>query len=131
MNWTQEQYEEYLRKAGRAAPAQAKRRSKYNARRVWVDGIPFDSQREADYYASLKLLVRAGALDGFLYHGSMVCTEGAGQEHRAVLYETDFVLLHPGGTYEIVDTKGVRTPVYINKRKALRERYPRVKIKEE
>lgn len=102
--------------------------TKYRAVKTWADGFPFDSRLEADYYQRLKLLVRAGALDGFLFHGKMLLVSGTGPEHRGVAYETDFVLLKPDGTYEIVDTKGVETPEFKQKMKLVRERYPGVTV---
>jgi len=36
------------------------KKHKYNARKTVVDGITFDSKREAEYYCELKLRVRAG-----------------------------------------------------------------------
>lgn len=125
MNWTEEEYAAFLQKAGKAAP---KRKNKYNARRVWVDGIAFDSQKEADYYMDLKLRARAGDIDGFAHHGNMVVAEGEGAT-RGTLYETDFIVFLPGGRYEIIDTKGIQTDVFKNKIKVLRNRYPRIKIK--
>ena len=84
--------------------------------------------KEANFYSNLKLLCRIGELDGFTYHGNIVCTEGVGATDRAVLYEPDFVLFKKDGTYRIVDTKGVKTPVFQNKIKAIREKYPNLKI---
>ena len=103
-------------------------KSKYHATRTWRDGISFDSMKEADYYEECKLRLRAGELDGFFYHGKMVCTAGTDKEHRATLYEPDFILLLPDGTYRIIDTKGMETEGFRLKRKALREKYPKVKI---
>ena len=92
MNWTEDEYSAYLQKTGKAAPKKSKR-LKYGNRRVWVDGIPFDSQKEADYYCHLKLRVKAGEIDGFVYHGKIVVSEGEGKERRAALYEPDFIVL--------------------------------------
>lgn len=125
MMWTEDEYAAYLQKTGKTAP---KRRNKYNARKTWVDGIPFDSQKEADYYAELKLRVRAGEIDGFAHHGNMVVAEGE-DTTRGTLYETDFIVFLPGGRYEIIDTKGIQTDVFKNKIKVLRNRYPRIEIK--
>ena len=36
--------------------------NKYNAQRVKVDGITFDSKKEAKRYSELKLLERCGAI---------------------------------------------------------------------
>lgn len=135
MNITEEEYEALLamrrkRQGIAAPPAPAeKRKSKYGAKKTWFDGICFDSKAEANYYAMLKMLVRAGEIDGFAYHGNIVCTEGEKSEHRAVLYETDFIVFKPDGTYEIIDVKGMETPVFKNKVKAIREKYPKIRIR--
>lgn len=135
MNITEEEYEALLamrrkRQGIAAPPAPAeKRKSKYGAKKTWLDGICFDSKAEANYYAMLKMLVRAGEIDGFAYHGNIVCTEGEKSEHRAVLYETDFIVFKPDGTYEIIDVKGMETPVFKNKVKAIREKYPKIRIR--
>ena len=39
-----------------------RRRNKYNAREVLVDGILFDSQREANRYKELKILLDHGEI---------------------------------------------------------------------
>lgn len=37
-------------------------KNKYNARKVIVDGIKFDSIKEGDYYLRLKILEKAGVI---------------------------------------------------------------------
>ena len=128
MNITEEEYQELMRRRSGNPPPE-KKKSKYNAKKTWIDGICFDSKAEANYYAMTKMLVRAGELHGFLYHGKIVCTEGEKSDHRAVLYEPDFVLFKPDGTYEIIDVKGMETPVFKNKIKSIYEKYPQIKIK--
>ena len=121
MNWTAEQYREYIQSGKKA--------SKYRSKKTWVDGLCFDSRKEADYYCQLKMLVRAGEIDGFIFHGKMIVAEGTDKDNRATTYEPDFVVLYPGQKYEIVDTKGVETQVFKVKVKALRCRYPKLKIR--
>lgn len=104
-----------------------KAHNKYNARKVWVDGICFDSQKEADYYCQLKLLLKAGAINGFCRQARFVITEGKNGE-RGTEYVTDFVIFYPEGTYRIVDTKGVETPDFKLKVKSFYEKYPKLKI---
>lgn len=128
MRMSEEEYKTLLESRGKAFPKTASKPNKYHAKKVWMDGICFDSGKEARFYADLKLLCRIGELDGFTYHGKVVCTEGVGATDRAVLYEPDFVLFKKDGTYRIVDTKGVKTPVFQNKIKAIREKYPNLKI---
>ena len=87
------------------------KRSKYNARKVRVDGIAFDSQAEANYYCQLKLLLRAGKIDGFCRQARFIVTEGRNGE-KGTEYVTDFVVFYPDKTYRIVDVKGVKTEVF-------------------
>lgn len=104
-----------------------KRKSKYNARKVRVDGIAFDSQAEANYYCRLKLLLRAGEIDGFCRQARFVVTDGRNGE-RGTEYVTDFVVFYPDGSYRIVDVKGVKTDAFRIKVKCMREKYPKLKI---
>ena len=93
-----------------------KRKSKYNARKVWVDGISFDSQMEADYYCQLKLLQRAGAITGFCRQARFVITAGRDGE-QGTEYVADFVIFYPDGKYRIVDVKGMKTDTFKSKLK--------------
>lgn len=134
MRWSEDDYyawqQKNKNKANKPLPAQSKRRNKYRAKKTWMDGICFDSQTEANFYRQLKLLHRAGALDGYIVHGAMVCTEGTDKDNRATLYEPDFILLYPDGTYRIIDTKSQATitPTFKLKMKALREKFPKITI---
>ena len=114
------------KKLGVKIPEQ-KRKSKYNARKVRVDGIAFDSQAEANHYCRLKLLLRAGKIDGFCRQARFVITEGRDGE-KGTEYVTDFIVFYPDGKYRIVDVKGVKTDVFRLKVKCMREKYPKLKI---
>ena len=41
---------------------------KYHAQKTYVDGIPFDSKREATRYGELKLLEKAGKINALIIH---------------------------------------------------------------
>ena len=130
MRWSEDDYYAYMQRQKNKPEPKKKKKNKYGARKTWAYGIAFDSQKEADYYGNLKLLLRAGVIAGYLYHGNMVCTEGTGKDNRATLYETDFVILNNDGTYRIVDTKSEATitSAFKLKMKSLHEKYPNVKI---
>jgi hypothetical protein len=93
--------------------------SKYHSIRTLVDGITFDSKREAARYSELKLLAKAGVIDRLewqkpfpvVLNGKKVC------EYRA-----DFVFFEDGKRI-VEDVKGVRTPVYRLKRKLVEALY--------
>lgn len=104
-----------------------KKTNKYSSNKVWIDGICFDSQAEANYYCQLKLLLRAGVIDGFCRQARFVVTEGKNGE-RGTEYVTDFVIFNPNGTYRIVDVKGMETPAFKLKVKSFREKYPKLKL---
>ena len=121
---TAEEYKEYMTK-------KKTKKNKYGAKKTWRDGISFDSKKEADYYSRLKLEQKQGLIAGYIVHGKMVCTTGGdSSEERAVTYEPDFIVLNNDGTYRIIDTKSEATitPVFKNKMKALREKFPNVEI---
>ena len=117
--------------------------SKYNSRKAVVDGITFDSGREAERYAQLKLLQKAGKISGLSLQVRFdllpaqyaeTCgefyTKGPkkGQPKRgkciekAVTYVADFVYCE-NGRMIVEDAKGGRTKDYIIKRKLFRWRY--------
>jgi len=115
-----------LRRLGFKVP-ETEKKSKYNSRKVYIDGISFDSQAEANYYCQLKILLRAGKIDGFCRQARFVVTEGKNGE-KGTEYVTDFIIFYPNGSYRIVDVKGVKTDVFKLKIKCLREKYPKLKI---
>lgn len=129
MGISMSEYRQLLKNLGKDAPKESKK-SKYNSRKVRVDGIPFDSQKEADYYCDLKLLLQSGVIDGFCRQARFVVTAGD-DETRATEYVTDFVIFFPDKTYKIVDVKGMETEVFKLKMKSLKEKYPKLKIEME
>lgn len=125
-------------------------RSKYGARKTVVDGITFDSKKEADRYRELKLLEKAGEICNLRLQVPFelipaqyeetgeVYTKGVnkGKPKRgkcienAVVYYADFVYQNMGSDRIVEDVKGIRTPVYIIKRKLFRWRYPDYEFRE-
>lgn len=94
--------------------------SKYHARRTTVDGVVFDSAKEAREYTRLRLAVKAGTIrdlrlqPAFVLHatdGTPVCT-----------YRADFRYVDEAGVH-VVDVKGMRTPVYLLKKKLVEAEY--------
>lgn len=106
---------------------------KYHSRKTVVDGIIFDSRREAMRYQELRLLERAGKVRGIRrqvrYELVPVQLDSKGKIiEKPVVYVADFVFEQysdRGGFWfpVVEDVKGVRTPVYIIKRKLMLERY--------
>ncbi len=123
-------------------------RRKYGNTKITVDGIQFDSKREAARYQELKLLERAGVIS-FLQRqtkfqlipdqhapSNAVYTKGPrkGQRKPGKLLEhecsyiADFCYIRNGETV-VEDAKGYRTEVYKIKKKLMLERYG-IQIKE-
>lgn len=92
--------------------------SKYGNTKIRVDGRLFDSKAEAARWQELSLLERAGEiteLERQVEYELIPKQKG----ERAVKYIADFRYVDNEGKTVVEDTKGVRTPVYILKRKLL------------
>ena len=92
--------------------------TKYNNTTVRVDGRLFDSKREAARWQELQLLERAGEiteLERQVEYELIPKQKG----ERAAKYIADFRYKDHEGKTVVEDTKGVKTPVYILKRKLL------------
>lgn len=80
-------------------------RNKYNAKKCEIDGIKFDSMKEARHYRRLKLLQRAGRISELKCHpsfdlkvnGALVCK-----------YVADFSYVENSKTV-ICDVKGMKS----------------------
>lgn len=90
---------------------------KFNAVRTEVDGINFDSKKEARYYQQLKLRVSAGEVLFFLRQVPFHLPGG-------VRYVVDFQEFHADGTVHFVDVKGVQTKDFVMKKKMVESIYP-------
>ena len=100
-----------------------KRPHKYGARKVKDDGYTFDSQAEHRRYRELKLLERAGAIHDLRVHPTYVL-RGAGNV-KVCRYIADFTYVEPGRGVVTEDVKGVRTQVYLLKRKLFEAQFRR------
>lgn len=94
--------------------------NKYRNKKTVVDGIVFDSRKEANYYGMLKLRLLAKDILSFERQIKMpVSIKGM----HVCNYIADFKILHPGGREEVIDVKGIRTPVYQLKKKLIKAIY--------
>lgn len=99
--------------------------SKYKAVKTEVDGIVFDSKKEAARYGQLKLLVRAGHIKNLTMQTPLpVSINGV----KIFTYKPDFIY-NEDGNLVIEDCKGFRTDVYRLKKKAIEAAYS-IKIRE-
>lgn len=100
-------------------------RSKYHAKRTSVDGIVFDSKREADRYLVLKSMEEDGTIEDLrrqVRYELVPAFDVDGKHYRPVFYVADFVYVEDGK--EVVeDVKGMRTDTYRLKSKLFARRY--------
>lgn len=95
--------------------------SKYRAKKAKVDGIKFDSKREANRYCELKLLEKANEIRNlelqprFLLQDKFV--DKHGKTHRKIEYVADFMYVDKDGKKIVEDVKGMMTDVYKLKKK--------------
>ena len=101
--------------------------SKYHAQKTTVDGITFDSKKEAMRYQELRLLERAGEIKNLQLQVPYVLIEKS-KHGRAIKYIADFVYEKKGQTV-VEDCKGFRTDTYKLKKRLLAEKYE-IEIKE-
>lgn len=108
-------------------------RSKYHSRKTTVDGIEFDSKKEANRYRELVLLERAGLIQNLQrqvkfvlipaqYEPDTIGKRGGvkrgKQIERECCYVADFSYTD-NGKQVVEDTKGFKTKDYIIKRKLM------------
>lgn len=102
-------------------------RSKYHAKKTVVDGITFDSRKEADRYIVLKGMEEDGTIGDLrrqVRYELIPAFDVDGKHYRPVFYVADFVYVDRETGDEVVeDVKGMRTDVYRLKSKLFARRY--------
>lgn len=100
------------------------RRHKYNARPMDADGYHFDSLAEYRRYCELKLLHAAGVISAIDVHPRFEIVP-KDKHGKALYYEADFSYIdHADGVNVVEDVKGVRTAVYLLKKRLFLAQYP-------
>lgn len=106
--------------------------SKYGNLKTEVDGIVFDSRREAHRYRELRLLERAGVIRDLrlqpAYELQAAFRKG-GKHYPAIRYIADFEYVE-NNRIVIEDVKGVRTKEYRIKKKLFEARFSDLTISE-
>ena len=93
-----------------------KKKSKYRANKVSIDGHTFDSQKEADYYCELKLQLQAKQINGFCLQPTFILAP-------SLKYKADFIVFNKDGSTEVIDVKGYKTKEYIAKKKVFEDKF--------
>jgi len=109
--------------------------NKYGNKKTVIDGITFDSKKEAKRYGELKMLKKAGRILDFTmqpefpyitthYHP----TEAMSTYTVKRKYIADFAVTYPDYSVEIEDVKGFSTAEFKRKKKIVEAIYG-IKIK--
>ena len=94
------------------------KRSKYGNKKVTVDGIRFDSKREAEYYAALKLREKAGEVIGVELQRPFALLGNNGM--LIATYKADFCFWdNVADRFRVIDVKGVETKDFKLKKKMM------------
>lgn len=150
-NWTEEEYADFMKRSNKLAknagdlfhkivkdvvneypevPEEKPKKNKYNAQKTVIDGIEFDSKKEAARYAELKLLEKSWAITSLELQVKFILVPKQTGEREAS-YIADFVYRENGKTIvEDVKSKATKTAVYILKRKLMKWLYPDVEFRE-
>lgn len=104
---------------------QQARETKYRSQKITVDGIAFDSVKEANRWQELRMLERAGEIRDLQRQVPFVVIPTQRDENgklieKEVRYVADFTYIEKGKlTRTVEDVKGMRTREYVLKRKML------------
>ena len=125
-------------------------RSKYKAVKTTIDGITFDSKKEAKRYTELKVLERAGHITHLelqpeyeiVINGVKICKYKADFRYFTVRAENNERSYNSKGEWQtptmtgdkegqiVEDVKGFKTPIYRLKKRLVEASYPGTLIKE-
>lgn len=97
-----------------------KLRHKFHAKPTTVNGTRYDSKREAEYAAHLALLKQAGKILGWI--------EQVPIKLPGTKYVVDFAVFDADGEVRFVEVKGMETPQWKAKMRAVAELYPWLEI---
>jgi hypothetical protein len=90
---------------------------KFRAIPTTIDNIRFASKKEAKYYSELLVRQKSGEVVFFLRQTPFHLPGG-------IKYVCDFTLFLANGSVEFIDVKGMKTPIYITKKKIVEDLYP-------
>ena len=95
--------------------------NKYQAKKIEVDGIVFDSRKEAKRYSELRLLERGGAIRDLKLQEEFVLIPKCGRE-RPAKYHADFSYIDCETGKKVVEdvkSRATQTKDYILRRKLM------------
>lgn len=108
--------------------------NKYKNKKVVIDGIEFDSQKEGKRYTELKLMERCGLIKDLelqkVYELQPTFKKN-NKTYQKITYKADFSYYDIEREQIIVeDVKGFKTEVYKIKKKMFEYKYPELTLRE-
>lgn len=101
--------------------------SKYYSKKVIIDGIPFQSKKEGNYYLKLKALEKSGSIKDLELQKEFILQDSFKinkKTRRKISYKADFTYITTADDkLHIVDVKGFKTDVYMLKKKLFEYKY--------
>lgn len=108
--------------------------TKYNSKKIEIDGHKFPSKLEAKRYLELKDLLEKGEIRDLELQKEFILIPSfkkGGKTYRKTSYFADFCYFNiREGKYMVEDTKGFKTEVYKLKKKLFEQRYEKLTITE-
>lgn len=108
--------------------------NKYHNKKVMINGIKFDSKKEANRYMQLKMLEKAGEIRDIELQKSFELQptfRKNNKTYRKIVYIADFCYFNiKDGKYIVEDIKGFKTKEYMLKKKMFEYRYEDLELKE-
>ena len=109
-------------------PEKEEKTSKYRNQKTTVNGIVFDSKKEAQRYEELLLMLKSGEISDLRLQVEFTLQEAytthTGQKVRAIRYKADFAYIKNNERIvEDVKSKATKTQVYAIKKKMLMDKY--------
>jgi len=101
-------------------------KSKYHNQKCVYKGMKFDSKKELKYYVMLESLEKLGKISELKRQVEFTLIETFKLEdktYRKTKYIADFTYKDKNGKYHVVDTKGIKTDVYLLKKKLMAWKY--------
>lgn len=110
------------------------KKTKYNNKKIEIDGIKFDSKDESLYYLDLKASKEQGHIIDFELQPKYELIpkfKYRGENRRAITYTPDFKVTTVGGTTYLVDIKSMGTATQQGelRRKLFEYRYPELELR--
>lgn len=101
--------------------------NKFGNKFTQIDNVTFHSAKEAARYQELKLLMKAGEVTELIlqprFELQEVFVDRTGKKQRPIEYVADFKY-YDNGLPIVEDVKGMKTQLYLVKKKLFLKKYP-------